>query len=212
MRKNLLISLLIISFLFLILSSTACAPSKPPTPPQPEEDTAIYNFEDGTQEWQKASEDDGSAVINVSQDTSKAYKGSGSLKVDVKLIKGTQEKAGVEVYFDDPVDMTGKTLTIHMYIDPAIKGTNNGIQIFVKDDDWSYGAGPWISVTDDKVDKWIEVSLNFENPGWSWSGGGSDNNLDITKIKAIGVKIQMGEQTPAGETLEGSYWLDSINY
>jgi hypothetical protein len=164
------------------------------------------------QGWQKASGDDGSAVIGVSQDTTKAYKGNGSLKVDVKLIKGTQEKAGVEVYFAEPVDMTGKTLTIHMYIDPNLKGTNNGIQIFAKDSDWSYGAGPWINVSDSNVGTWTEVTLNFDNPNWSWAGGGSDGQLDITKIKAIGIKILMGGNAPAGETLEGSYWLDSINY
>lgn len=215
MSKKLLTSILILLFIFIIFSGIAC--TKPETPsggeePQPEPDTAIFNFENDTQGWQKASGDDGKAVTNVSQDTTKAYKGTGSLKVNVNMIKGTQEKAGVEVYFSNPVNMTGKTLTINMFIDPAIKGTNNGIQIFVKDNDWSYGAGPWISVTSDNVGKWIQVSLNFDNPQWSWSGGGNDNNLDITNIKAIGVKIQMGGQTPSGETLEGSYWLDSINY
>lgn len=215
MNKKLLTSILVVLFAFIILSGIAC--TKPETPggggePQPEPDTAIFNFEGGTQGWQKASGDDGIAVIEVSQDTSKAYKGTGSLKVDVKMIKGEQEKAGVEVYFADPVDMTGKTLTINIFIDPAIKGTNNGIQIFAKDSDWSYGAGPWISVNDNDVGVWKQISLNFDNPQWGWSGGGDDEVLDITKIKAIGVKIQMGGQTPSGETLEGSYWIDSVNY
>ncbi|MFN3698965.1 MAG: hypothetical protein ACK4SU_02055 [Dictyoglomus sp.] len=205
------LTILLLALLFLIFSGVAC--TKPETPaPQPEEDTAIFNFEENTQGWNKAADDDGKAVVGVSHDTTKAYKGTGSLKVDVHLIKGTQEKAGVEVYFSDPIDMTGKVLKMYMFIAPEIKGTNNGIQIFVKDSDWSYAAGQWISVSDTNVGKWVELTLDFNNPNWSWSGGGSNGTIEINQIKAIGVKIQMGGQTPAGEALEGYYWLDSVNF
>jgi len=198
----------------LCLMSTICAPAISQTC----QDQSKYGFESGRMGWVEQTYWDSQAVTAVAQSEKGMAKiGCNSLKLSVDLIGGDDKKSKGEAYVDmrnnppsgvvAPVNLEGVPITVWVYVPKEAIGDPskpNGVQVFVKDQDWKSEYGTWNNLDS----QWIQISLTPSNeiPRWGYK----DEGFDPSRIIAIGVKIGAGGGSTA--TFKGSIYVDGVNW
>ncbi|MCX7956891.1 MAG: hypothetical protein N2643_03225 [Endomicrobia bacterium] len=189
-------------------------------------DAAKYNFETTAQGWQAQTWIDSQGITAVARDTTKSKNGSASLKCTVNLQGGDEQTlpntkgeawvdmqnnppAGVTV----PVNLSNATVSVWVFLPAEAAGDPqkpNGIQIFFKDNTWKNRYSSWKNIGNPPyglaTDSWVEVTVNCATETWAYDESG----FDMTKVRAIGVKIGTGGGSTA--TFSGNIWIDSVNW
>jgi hypothetical protein len=128
-----------------------------------------YSFEDGLMGWIVQDYQDSRACVQVADSAEQAKEGSRSLKLSMDLIGGDAHKSKGEAWVNfldnpprreqPPLDFTGKTVTASVYAPPGSRGEQsrpNGMQLFVKDENWKSEYGPWQNVVEGT---WTSITL-----------------------------------------------------
>jgi uncharacterized repeat protein (TIGR02543 family) len=185
-------------------------------------DPSKYGFESSDVFWAAQTSGDSQAVTAVARsDTGFAKIGSYSLKLAVDLVGGDGNKSKGEAYVDmvahpprgtqAPINLEGVRISVWVYIPKEALGDTdkpNGIQVFVKDNDWRSEYGTWQNITSDTVDKWYEVTLTPSRS--APQDGFMTPGFDPTQIRAVGVKIGAGTNSTA--TYQGAIYVDGVNW
>lgn len=137
--------------------------------------------------------------------------GLSSLKFDLDLAGGHARRGSGEIWIDvnanppagqtGPVSLAGRTLTAWVYAAPGAVGDKskpNGLQLFVKDGDWTAQYGPWQDVMEGQ---WTQVSFPM---------GAATPEFDPSQVNAIGLKIASGEGSEA--KFQGAIYVDAVNW
>ncbi len=191
---------------FILASSTYKAASY--------EDTSTYGFETGTMGWVPQPYIDSQGVVDVAQSTDRAKLGRHSLKLSVDLEGGHPNRSKGEAYVTIPVqNLEGRPITVWVYVPREALGdpqNPNGIQVFVKDNDrsWRSEYGTWWDIIPGRVDSWQQVTLT---PGRSAPlDGYMAPGFDPTQIRAVGVKVAIGEKSVA--KYRGPIYMDAVDW
>lgn len=215
-----LIGLLFIGIsIWLFRGSTNAAGVKPQTM-QPAV-SAQYDFESGTTGWVPQDYKDSLACVSVSQSKEHAKEGQHSLKMLLDLRGGDPKKskgeAWVNMQNDPPIDVTApvnlrnQTITAWVYAPPGAKGKKsspNGLQLFVKDDQWRSLYGTWKNVIEDR---WFKVTLTVGGAGKKKQRGGRKNSdFDPSHIVAVGLKVGTGGGSQA--LYKGPVYVDAVHW
>lgn len=185
-------------------------------------DTSKYGFETSTMGWKNQTWVDSQAITAVTQTTTKAKLGLGSIQCTVNLIGGDANKGKGEAYVEDmrvpaskpngataPVNLSAATVTVWVYLPAAAVGDiskPNGIQLFFKDSSWKSAYSTWYNIgTDLPTDTWSQVTVNIATESWPYT-----ENPDFTNIVQVGVKIGAGTDSVA--TFSGNIWIDAFNW
>jgi hypothetical protein len=84
----------------------------------------------------------------------------------------------------------------------------NGIQLFVKDQNWYSEYGTWFNLAGN-TDKWVQISFTpsiIAPP----NGGYVDSLFDPSKIITVGVKIGAGGGSTT--SFKGPIYIDGVNW
>ncbi len=189
-------------------------------------DSAKYNFETTAQGWQAQTWIDSQGITAVARDTTKAKNGVASLRCTVNLQGGDESQlpntkgeawvdmqnnppAGVTV----PVDLSNATVSVWLFLPAEAAGDPsrpNGIQIFFKDSNWKNRYSSWHNIGNPPyglaTDSWVQVTVNCASENWAYEDAG----FDMSKVRAIGVKIGTGGGSTA--TFNGYIWIDSVDW
>jgi mannan endo-1,4-beta-mannosidase len=185
-------------------------------------DNSMYSFEADANGWQPQTYGDSQAITSITQDTTKAYLGNGSIRATVNLIAGDPSKSKGEAWVNmttnpppnaltpPPYDLSNAAVTVAVWLPSSAAGASsapNGIQIFFKDNTSASKYSHWMNIgTDIPTYEWYHISIRMANEMWSWDGG-----ANLTRIAAVGVKI--GTNTASGgQGFTGNIWLDSFNW
>lgn len=107
---------------------------------------------------------------------------------------------------DAPVNLEGVTLRCWIYAPEDSGGSAshpNGLQLFVKDDNWHSEYGTWVNIEERQ---WNEVTLtpSRQTPHW----GAMDEDFDPTRIMMVGVKVAAGSGSTA--RFDGAFYMDTL--
>jgi hypothetical protein len=175
-------------------------------------DTSRYGFEIETTEFVPQKFPDSLGVLDIAQSDEQAKFGNYSLRLDVDLEGGHPNRSKGEVYVDIPTqDLTGKPITVWVYVPPGAEGEPaipNGIQVFVKDQDWRGEYGTWWDITSARVETWCQVSLTPSTT--APRDGYMAPGFDPTSIKQVGVKVAIGEGSTA--LYRGPIYIDALDW
>jgi len=172
-----------------------------------------YGFDEGTMGWVPQTYKGNQAVINVQQSNEHIKFGQNSLEVQIELIGNDEQKSVGEVFVDlsnnppvgatTPFDLTGKLITMWVYVPSAAIGNPNapnGIEVFVKDVNDKSQYSEWMNLTSANTDKWMTVTLiPSANAG-----------VDLSNLKLLGLKIGAGEKSTA--VFRGSIWIGGVSW
>ncbi|MDP2942028.1 MAG: hypothetical protein Q8O36_00725, partial [Candidatus Omnitrophota bacterium] len=172
--------------------------------------TERYGFETGTQGWVPSTYQYGQAITAVAQSSDRAVVGTYSLKMTTNLIGGSSTNASGEAYVDmrynppsgviAPVDLQAQTVTAYVYCPTGSRGNPsapNGVQIFVKDQNFNSLYGSWINIVENT---WMQLTMTVNNAG----------AFDSTKVIVVGFKIGAGTGSTA--TYSGPLYLDVVSF
>ncbi len=192
-------------------------PTPPPCPP----DSSRYGFESSDVFWVAQTWKDSQAVTAVERSDGKMAKfGCYSLKLAVDLVGGHANKSKGEAYVDmryfaptgvkAPVNLDNVLITVWVYVPGGAAGDSdrpNGVQVFVKDQNWKNEYGTWFNLPD-YTDKWVPINLtpSRQTP----RAGYMDEGFDPSKIIVVGVKIGTGTNSVA--TYRGPIYVDGVNW
>ena len=172
--------------------------------------------------WKPQTYWDSQAISGVRVTDNNPDEGNGSLEMDVHLIGGDPNKSSGETSVDmryyPPLDtppccivlpeyLFKIPITAKVYCPDGSQGhssTPNGLQLFVKDEEWRSFCGSWANI--DTVDTFCTISVIPDTV--APPGGYMDAGFDPTKIIAVGFKIGANEFW-VGE-FEGTMWLDGV--
>jgi hypothetical protein len=156
----------------------------------------------------------------VAQSEKTAKFGCYSLELTVDLAGGHENKSKGEAYIDMrfypptaigvPANLEGVPIIVWVYVPEHAAGDPekpNGIQVFVKDQDWKAEYGTWFNLLG-YTDKWVPVQLTPSRT--APSNGFMDPGFDPTKIIVVGVKIGTGTNSTA--TYTGPIYVDGVNW
>lgn len=181
-----------------------------------------YSFENDEMGWMPQTYVDSQACVEVVQSdaSQNAKEGKYVLKMTMDIVGGDANKGRGEAWVnmnDDPpgdetipIDLTNRTITAWIYAPKGSKGDPkkpNGLQVFVKDDNWKNEYGPWFDI--DKEDEWFSISLTVRATKPK-KGGYMDSGFDPSKIIAIGVKMGAGGGSTA--KYPGVIYVDAVNW
>ena len=172
--------------------------------------TERYGFETGTQGWVASDYQYGRAITAVAQSSDRAVVGAYSLKMTADLIGGSPTNANGEAYVDMrnnppsgvlvPTNLQGQTVTAYVYCPTGSKGNPsapNGIQLFVKDQNWNSLYGAWVNIVENT---WIQLTLPVNNVG----------SFDSTNVIVVGFKLGAGAGSSA--VYSGPLYLDVVSF
>ncbi|MFD2611611.1 glycoside hydrolase family 30 beta sandwich domain-containing protein [Paenibacillus gansuensis] len=146
----------------------------------PVSDTSVYNFENGTMHSFYGS----AAAVTLSQSTTRAYSGTGSLKVSVNG-SGTYK-----ISKDSPAITAGKTITYRIWV-PG--GANlNYVMPFIMDYNYTWTSN-WKAYSSLTPNAWNTITLTY--PANS-----------VAPSRSLGIEIQ------TNGTWTGDLYIDSINW
>lgn len=166
--------------------------------------------------WQHQTYSDSQAVTRVMRSSDRAHTGGHSLKLVTRLVGDdpniSKGEAFVDLRYhapsgvDVPANLGGLTLRVWIY---APKGSGgdaehpNGLQIFVKDENWHSEYGTWVNI---REEQWNEVTLtpSRETPNSGWM----DKDFDPTRILMVGVKVAIGSGSRA--RFDGAFYVDTF--
>jgi tetratricopeptide (TPR) repeat protein len=146
-------------------------------------------------------------------DHSRAFCGKGSLRVDASFdLSGVRNQHGtlpnqagqLQMMLKDHVDLTNRTVTIHVYADTASTGATFGVSLF------AVNKGTWV---DGKFfqplapGKWWTITATFKEANRLYSGGTSpadDVDAIALQVTALGSAAQ--------RTWSGRIYLDGLGW
>ncbi|MFH0772106.1 MAG: hypothetical protein V1933_05750 [Candidatus Omnitrophota bacterium] len=188
------------------------------TPPMPSAENQRYDFETGIQGWADSNYTYGQAVVSVEQSSERAALGASCLRSNADLAGGDTHKSYGEAYVDmrysppsgvtAPLSLNGVEVSAWIYCPAGSRGDGNnpnGVQIFVKDENWKAEYSSWTSIFENV---WFKITLT---PCLSAPLNGSmDEGFDPARIINIGVKIG----TAAGSTAlyKGPVYFDVLSF
>jgi hypothetical protein len=141
---------------------------------------ALYDFENG--ELHGFNKVDGNGTAVLSSDTSKAFTGKGSLKVEYN--------GAVDIGINNPTDIpAGSKLRFRLFV-PA--GSNINLQPFIFGKDWAWN-GTWVDGGGLQKDQWVSVDLEFKN--------------GVPPCTRLGIQIHIAD---GSKPANGVFWVDSI--
>jgi len=166
--------------------------------------------------WRQQTYTDSQGITKVMGSSERAYTGGHSLKLSANLIGSDLYISKGEAFVDlryhappgvqVPVNLKGIILRCWIYAPTGSSGEPNhpnGLQIFVKDENWRSKYGAWVNIQEGQ---WNEVALapSSETP----PDGYMDKDFDPTRIVMVGVKVGTG--TGASARFQGAFYLDSF--
>jgi hypothetical protein len=173
--------------------------------------------------WRREDKGKIEAIQDVERSTVKAKSGDGSLGLQVNLVSEYEYHDRGEAYVDlrfyppegleappGPLDLTGIKVTIWVYARAEAAGnpdTPNGVQVFVKDQDYNTEYGKWTDlIALRSADRWISTTLvpATEPP----PGGTMDDDFDPSDIALVGIRIAAGSGYT--DTYTGTVWIDDV--
>lgn len=199
-------------------------PTLPPSPtpvltPTCPTDSSKYGFESGVMGWMHQTLEDSQAVTAVAQSERNVAKlGCYSLKLTVDLGDRQVNKSKGEAYVDirfflpakvtAPLNLEGVQISAWVYVPGAAGSPDrpNGVQLFVKDQNWRSEYGRWFNLTSAR---WILVTLTPLRTT-PLRGGYMESGFDPTKIIMVGIKVGAGagSETP----YLGPIYVDAIDW
>jgi hypothetical protein len=179
------------------------------TPPA---DTSRYGFEAGSMGWIPQTYVTDQGIIEVAQSTDRAKLGRHSLKLTADLEGGHPNRSKGEAYMEIPIqNLENKPISVWVYVPKELLGDPakpNGIQVFVKDGSWRGEYGTWLDITPARADTWFQVTLV---PGrLAPPDGYMAPDFDPTQIRAVGVKVAIGEGSTY--TYRGPIYVDVVDW
>lgn len=180
-----------------------------------------------TYSWKEQTWWDSRAITSVAVTTNNYYEGKGSLElvVDSLCYSDSCKKSG-EAYVDlryypplwepsfgkfAPLNMLKDTITAMVYCPAGSCGPDsapNGLQLFVKDQNWKSFYGSWHNIYWWNKNDWKKVRVIPDtvkpNCGFMESG------FDPTKIIALGLKVGANQHSPL--YFSGTFYLDSVSW
>lgn len=140
--------------------------------------------------------------VNPAHDAAEGDPKAGSLKLTIPFTK-TDQKVGVAVNLDPPVNLTGKTVVARVKLASGLNAnpsTPGGAKLFVKSgagDLWLYADSGWNNLA--TADGWIELELKADAPGGyvSTSDAGA---YAASSIRQIGIEVATGGVGAGWET------------
>jgi len=192
------------------------AQAKTVTPGGP--DTSKFGWERDCMAFVPQDWVDSQAITSVAQTTSRAYLGSGCVEMTCDLIGGDANKSKGEIYVDirhnppegveAPVNLEGKEVSCWLYCPKGAAGEKsrpNGIQLFVKDENWGSLYGSWKNIVPNTWFKASIVPATTTPPG-----GWKSPDFDPTKIIQVGIKVSTGGGSKA--TYSGVIFADAMDW
>lgn len=200
-------------------------PTLPPSPapvltPTCLTDSSKYGFESGVMGWMHQTLEDSQAVTAVAQSERNVAKfGCYSLKLTVDLgdrrVNKSKGEAYVDMRFFPPAKVTTPLnleedvqISAWVYVPGAAGSPDrpNGVQLFVKDQNWRSEYGSWFNLTSAS---WISVTLTPLRTT-PLHGGYMESGFDPTKIIMVGIKVGAGagSETP----YLGPIYVDAIDW
>jgi hypothetical protein len=182
---------------------------------------SLYSFESGTMMgWKPQTVNGNRAVLQVKQSTELVRSGRGSLELQVELRGGDENNSSGEAFVDlslnpppglrAPLNLENIPIVIWVYVPETAIGNPqipNGVQVFVKDQEFRSQYGEWRNLTDNiDTDTWIAVILTpTKTPSPMIE---TDAGFDPSSIILVGIKIGIGTGSTA--TYTGSIWIDDV--
>jgi hypothetical protein len=166
--------------------------------------------------WQHQTYYDSQGITRVRRSSERTYTGEYSLQLITQIVGGDPNISKGEAFVDlrhhapsgvdVPANLEGVTLRCWIYAPWASGGESdhlNGLQIFVKDENWHSEYGTWVNITEGQ---WNEVTLtpSRQTPHW----GSMDKGFDPTRIIMIGVKVAVGSGSTA--QYDGAFYMDTF--
>ncbi len=157
---------------------------------------ARYSFEDSSEGWECQSDaPDTAACVKVERSTKYAKDGEASLEITMNLNEEFgHDKGEAFVELGEPLDLTNQTITIWVHGEEGSLGDPrhlNGFQVFVKDMEWDSEYGCWHNAILEETGR--EVTLTVTVEGQTCNGFYQDRDFDPTHIRAVGIKMGLGE-------------------
>ncbi|MFH0953267.1 MAG: beta-galactosidase [Verrucomicrobiota bacterium] len=176
-----------------------------------------YSFETGTDGWVTNDAPTVKAVTNVARASTYRQVGSYSLRVGLKLQGSVSNWTSGETYVDMqnyppygvpvPADLLGKTIKMYVFCPPASYGDPshpNGLQIFVKDDQFRNEYSTWSNIVVGTTGAWN--CLTFA----PYTNSPYDPGFNPRKVRIVGLKVGAG----SGSTYvyAGPVYLDGVDF
>jgi len=150
------------------------------TTPPPNSDTSVYNFESGNTHGFYGN----AAGIAVSNSTTRAYAGTGSLKASING-SGT-----FKVIKDSPSITPGKTITFRIWVPSG--ASLSSVMPYIMDYNYTW-SGTWKGYSSLTPNAWNDITVAY--PGNA-----------VSPSKALGIEIQ------TNGSWNGDIYIDSINW
>ncbi len=163
-----------------------------PAPPCGVRDTV--DFESGTLECWALSTDNAAQVDFFGASGVKPRSGAWSLQASVTNATASGVHAQFELPFASPRDLSGKAVTLWIYLDATLAG--GGLQFFTKNSGTGWESGGWISVSSANTGQWVSLTVV---PG---VGGGASNPHRVT---TFGIQLT---NLPSGAY--GDLYIDDV--
>jgi len=188
----------------------------------------IYEFETDAEGWVAQDHRDSRAITQVARAGGIGFHGEHSLALKLDLedegelkcngkISGEGKCRG-EVFVDfanhpipgigKSIDMTEAIVEVRIFVPEAAVGDRdvpNGVQLFVQDEDFNSYYGNWKNLSPG----WMRLRLRPRANWRKWPEFGHvDANINIEKIRVVGVKIGVG--VGGDKQFKGMMYLDSV--
>jgi hypothetical protein len=172
---------------------------------------AQFGFE-GTLQGAELHNDAFTGFKSLAPDGSRPLCGSGGLRVDASFdLSGTRNKYGllpnqagqVLIKLAKPTDLTGKTLTFHIYADAAPNASFGAVVFAINKGTWV--GGKFVKAL--TVGKWWTITATFAAENHLYEGGSSR----VDEVDAIAFQVSaMGEA--AQRTWSGRFYVDEVGW
>lgn len=167
-------------------------------------------------DWQPQDYPDSQGVIDVRFD-------AGQLALTAHLDGQHPNYKSGEVYLDfkyfpcleckTPIDMSGRTINVTVVVPDPFSGSlsaPNGVQVFVKDDQWRAQYSKWQNATEcEVVPEGRRCRLTLRPTTGQIAGGFTAPGFDPARVNIIGVKFGINSQSAA--RYDGSLFITEVN-
>ncbi len=169
---------------------------------------ALYNFDSTWQGWTVSNysspPNDGElGITNAVVSNSQVYAGAGAAELTCNftgdLGNTTTAKGAFKIGLTTPENLTGKTITVHVYVptnitQPPYSSTPYGAKVYIKTGtNFTWADGGW---------------NNLLTPGWN-TFTFSPSGVGEADTREVGVQISKGTGTP---DWQGTIYVDEVNW
>ncbi len=172
---------------------------------------SLFNFETATNEgWEASARKGELGVSGVNVSSEQAYSGEYALAMNVHLNAADADLSSGTASVMVPGDMAGRPITAWVKFPKGATGDPahpNGVQLFVKDQDFRIQMSPWRNIGSDiPEEQWTQIELTPATT--APTGGYTDAGFDPSQVIVVGVKVGAG--TGSQTRFQGLCWLDVV--